>query len=340
MLDAMSEASARLLNLLSLLQSPREWPGSELAERLRVSPRTIRRDIGRLRELGYPVRAAMGAVGGYRLVAGKAMPPLLLDDEEAVAIAVGLRTAAGNPVDGIEEASLRALAKLEQVLPSRLRHRVGALAAAMVPMMTGNSPSVDPQNLTALARAVVNRERVRFGYRAADGSETRRLAEPYRLVAAGRRWYLLAYDNERHDWRIFRIDRLRDPEPTGARVPPREPPEQDAAAFITRKLHSLAPTYELRATLQLPADQAAHRLGTAPGDVQPIDAYSCRLHGHADTLEWLASRLLMLGCEFTVHEPPELQTYLRVLATRALRAADAAGGPGGSARPALGSLPG
>ncbi|MBF8184356.1 YafY family transcriptional regulator [Nonomuraea sp. K274] len=316
----MSDTPARLLTLLSLLQTPRDWPGSELAERLRVSRRTIRRDIGRLRELGYPVRAAMGAVGGYRLAAGTAMPPLLLDDEEAVAIAVGLRTAAATPVDGIEEASVRALAKLEQVLPSRLRHRVAALAAALVPMLGGNGPGVDPGNLTVLAGAVAGRERLRFAYQAGDGSETRRLVEPYRLVAAARRWYLLAYDNDRDDWRTFRVDRIGDPRRTGVRIPPREPPEQDAAAFVTGKLYSLAPTYEVVATLRLPADQVARRLGTAAGDVQPIDERSCRLHGRADTLEWLASRLLMLGCEFEVHEPQELRAYLRAVAARAIRA--------------------
>jgi predicted DNA-binding transcriptional regulator YafY len=316
----MSDTPARLLKLLSLLQTPREWPGTELAERLRVSPRTVRRDVDRLRELGYPVLASMGATGGYRLVAGKAMPPLLLDDEEAVAIAVGLRIAAGNPVHGIEETSVRALTKLAQVLPSRLRHRVEALGAATVPMLTGSGPGVDPQTLTVLAGAVTSHERLRFGYRAGDGNTTDRLVEPYRLVAAGHRWYLLAYDNERNDWRFFRVDRIRDPRSTGVRVPPREPPEQDPVAFITRRMYSLAPTYEVRAILHLPADQVTDRLGAAAGDVQPIDEHSCRLHGHADTLEWLAARLLMLGCEFQVHEPPELLAYLRALATRAERA--------------------
>ncbi|MEV8635792.1 YafY family protein [Streptosporangium sp. NPDC051023] len=316
----MSDTSARLLALLSLLQTPREWPGSELAERLEVSPRTIRRDVDRLRELGYPVQATMGAVGGYRLTAGKAMPPLLLDDEEAVAIAVGLRTAAGTPVDGIEEASVRALAKLEQVLPARLRHRVAALGAATVPMTAGDSPRVDPEILAVLAGAVTGRERLRFVYRAADGDETRRLAEPYRLVAAVRRWYLLAYDNDRDDWRVFRVDRIGAPRPTGARFTPREPSE-DAAAFVTRRLHSLAPTYEVRATLFLPAEEAVSRLGAAPGEVQPLDEHRCLLHGRADTLEWLAARLLMLGCEFQVHEPPELLEHLRALSACALRAA-------------------
>ncbi|GAA3510652.1 putative DNA-binding transcriptional regulator YafY [Streptosporangium album] len=321
----MSDTPARLLQLLSLLQTPREWPGSELAERLRVSPRTIRRDVDRLRELGYPVQASMGAVGGYRLAAGTAMPPLLLDDEEAVAIAVGLRTAAGQPVNGIEEASVRALAKLEQVLPSRLRHRVGALGTATVSMLAGSGQGVDPQTLTVLAGAVANREGLRFAYQAGDGSRSRRLVEPYRLVAAARRWYLLAYDNDRDDWRIFRVDRIGDPRPTGVRVAARELPEQGAAAFVTRKMYSMAPTYEVVATVHLPAGEVAQRLGVAPGDVQPLDERSCRLREYADTLEWLASRLLMLGCEFEVHEPPELLAYLRALGARATRAA---GGPG------------
>nr|WP_250564346.1 YafY family protein [Sphaerisporangium fuscum] len=320
-MDPVSDSPERLFRLLSLLQTPREWPGSELAERLEVSPRTVRRDIERLRDLGYPVQATMGAAGGYRLAAGTAMPPLLLDDDEAVAIAVGLRTAAGHPVDGIEEASLRALTKLEQVLPSRLRHRVGTLGAATVPMLSGEEASVDPRTLVVLAAAVANRERVRFAYRAADDAESRRQAEPYRLVAAGRRWYLLAYDNDRDDWRVFRADRISDARPTGVRVPARVPPEEDPAAFVRRKLHSSAPTYEVVATLRLPAGQAAARLGATAAGIQPVDEHSCRLRGHADTLEWLAARLLMLGCDFEVHEPPELVAYLREVGARATRAA-------------------
>ncbi|RCV52911.1 helix-turn-helix transcriptional regulator [Marinitenerispora sediminis] len=318
----MSDTPGRLLTLLSLLQSPREWPGSELAERLGVSARTIRRDIDRLRELGYPVRATRGAAGGYQLVAGAAMPPLLLDDDEAVAIAVGLRTASGAPVSGIEEASVRALAKLEQVLPSRLRRRVAALGTATVPMPADeNGPSVDPRNLTTLAAAVAGRERVRFGYQSREGERTRRLVEPYRLVAAGHRWYLLAHDVDRDDWRIFRADRIEDSRLTGARFAPREPPERDAAAFLTRKLSSMAPTYEVVATLRLPAEEAARLLGTGAGEVRPIDAHSCRLRGHADTVERSAAWLLMLGCDFEVHEPPELVAHLRTVAARAAGAA-------------------
>ncbi|MBB4959798.1 helix-turn-helix transcriptional regulator [Micromonospora polyrhachis] len=317
----MTDTPGRLLNLLSLLQTPREWPGGELADRLSVSLRTIRRDVERLRDLGYPVRATMGATGGYRLVAGTAMPPLLLDDEEAVAIAVGLRTAAGHAVAGIEESSVRALAKLEQVLPSRLRYRVGTLNAATVPMPTGDRSKVDPEVLTVLAAAIANRERLRFDYRDNDGGGSRRLVEPHRLVAASRRWYLVAYDNDRNDWRTFRVDRIGQPQPTGVRTPPRELPAADAAEYVTRRLYSVVPTYRAVATLYAPADEVSGRVGDGPGDVEPIDEHSCRLHSHTDTLEWLAFRLVMLGCEFEVHEPPELVDYLRAMGARAVRAA-------------------
>lgn len=316
----MNETSARLFQLLSLLQTPRDWPGSELAGRLRVSRRTIRRDVERLRELGYPVEATMGADGGYRLVAGTAMPPLLLDDEEAVAIAVGLRTAAGHAVDGIDEASVRALTKLEQVLPSRLRYRVRALNAATVPMIE-YGPSVDPEQLTVLAAAIANRERLRFAYETNEGVEGRRHVEPHRLVTSRRRWYLVAYDNDRDDWRTFRVDRIREPSPTGVRVQPRELPDEDAAAYVTRQMYSSVPTYRAVATLRLPADQVIGRIGDTPADVEPIDDESCLLRSHTDTLEWIAFRLALLGCDFEVHEPPELATYLRTFGARVLRAA-------------------
>ncbi|HEY0450718.1 helix-turn-helix transcriptional regulator [Actinophytocola sp.] len=312
----MSDPSARLLALLSLLQTPREWPGSELARRLEVSARTVRRDVERLRDLGYPVHATMGAEGGYRLVAGTAMPPLLLDDEEAVAIAVGLRASAGQAVAGIEEASVRALTKLEQVLPSRLRYRVGALGAATVPLRSAETPAVDPAHLTLLAAAIANHERVRFGYLTGDGVESRRLVEPLRLVTAGRRWYLVGFDTDRDDWRIYRVDRLSSLVATGARAVPRELPEKDPAAFVTSKMYSGAPTYRAVATLDLPAAPA--HLG---GESTPLDGGRCRWESAEDTLEWLAFRLLTLGCEVAVHEPPELVDHLRMVAGRAHRAA-------------------
>jgi predicted DNA-binding transcriptional regulator YafY len=313
----MAEPSARLLRLLSLLQMSREWPGSELADRLGVTPRTVRRDVERLRELGYPVRATVGVHGGYRLAAGKAMPPLLLDDDEAVAVALGLRTAAGQPVAGIADASLRALAKLQQVLPRRLRRRVEMLATAAPPYpMTS---LVDPGQLTVLAAAAAADERVRFDYRRNDGGFGERLVEPHRLVVVGRRWYLLAHDNERHDWRTFRIDRIENARTTGVRVPPREPPG-DAAEFVTTRLYDRVPVYPAVATLELPVREAATRLGDHAGRLDPVGDAACRWHSAEDTVEWLATRLLLLGCDFTVHEPAELIEHLGVLATRITRA--------------------
>jgi predicted DNA-binding transcriptional regulator YafY len=309
-------SAGRLLTLLSLLQTPREWPGSELARRLEVSPRTVRRDVDRLRDLGYPVEATMGAEGGYRLVAGSALPPLLLDDEEAVAITVGLRTAAGQPVAGIEEAAVRALTKLERVLPARLRYRVSALNAATTPVITGDQPVVDPSQLTGIAAAITNHERLRFAYESNDGAESRRHTEPYRLVSAGRRWYLVAHDVERDDWRLFRVDRITNAFATGARFTPRELPESDPAAFVTSKLYSLAPTYDAVVTVHLPAAAVPAHLG----EVEPIDEHRSLVRAGADTVEWLAFRFCAAGCEFEVHEPPELVEYVAALSGRAARA--------------------
>jgi predicted DNA-binding transcriptional regulator YafY len=309
-------SAARLLSLLSLLQTPREWPGSELARRLEVSSRTVRRDVERLRDLGYPVEATMGAEGGYRLVAGAAIPPLLLDDEEAVAIAVGLRAAAGQAIAGIEEAAVRALTKLERVLPSRLRYRVGALGAATVPLVTGDAPAVDPSQLTGIAAAVANTERLRFAYQDGGGAESRRHVEPYRLVATGRRWYLIAFDLDRDAWRVFRVDRIANAQPTAARYRPRELPEKDPTAFVTSKLYSTMPTYEAVVVVDLPAAEVPPHLGT----VEPVDDHHSRVRAGADTLPWLAFRFATAGCEFTVEQPPELVDYLRNLGGRVARA--------------------
>ncbi|MFJ6519313.1 putative DNA-binding transcriptional regulator YafY [Streptomyces filamentosus] len=314
----MTDTPARLLNLLSLLQTPREWPGSELAERLAVSSRTIRRDIERLRDLGYPVEASKGAVGGYRLVAGTAMPPLLLDDEEAVAIAVGLRAGAGHAIEGVDEASVRALAKLEQVLPSRLRHRVSTLQHATLPLTRGDGATVAPSTLTALAGAVTGRERLRFSYRAGDGAETKRLVEPYRLVSTGRRWYLVAYDLGREDWRTFRVDRVTDPLATGARFTPRELPEGDEAAYLARSMTRAQGGGELDLDVEFaaPAEFVAARL---PAHLAPVadGPERCRIRGRVtDTVEWLALRLALLEVDFTVHAPAPLRAHLHTLATR------------------------
>ncbi|MFD8013802.1 helix-turn-helix transcriptional regulator [Streptomyces sp. NPDC058955] len=312
----MTDTPARLLNLLSLLQTPREWPGSELADRLSVSPRTIRRDIDRLRDLGYPVEATRGAVGGYRLVAGTAMPPLLLDDEEAVAIAVGLRAGAGHAIEGVDEASVRALAKLEQVLPARLRHRVSTLQNATLPLTRGDGATVAPSTLTALAGAVTGRERLRFSYRAGDGAETKRLVEPYRLVSTGRRWYLVAYDLGREDWRTFRVDRVTDPLATGARFTPRELPEGDEAAYLARSMTRAQGEVDLDVEFGAAADVVAARL---PAHLVPVPAGpdACRLRGRVtDSVEWLAVRLALMDVPFKVHAPAALRTHIQSLTTR------------------------
>ncbi len=323
----MSDTPARLLSLLSLLQMPRTWPGDELARRLRVSRRTIRRDVERLRDLGYPVRTAMGAGGGYRLVAGTAMPPLLLDDEEAVAIAVGLRAAAANAIEGMEDASVRALAKLEQVLPSRLRRRVAAVSGATVPL--ARLPSdVDPAVLALVASASAEGQRLRFSYVAADGAPSRRLVEPCRLVTAGRRWYLVGYDNDEDDWRTFRVDRISEPFLTGQRFAARLPEGADPAEFARDRLYSAAPVFRAVVTVHMPAALARELL---PGwDLAGWDLAGGEAGGRAasppDTLEWLATRLLRLGCEFEVHSPPALVDHLTEMAARASRAVGSAVG--------------
>jgi predicted DNA-binding transcriptional regulator YafY len=319
----MLETSARLLKLLSLLQTPREWTGTELAERLDVTTRTVRNDVDRLRDLGYPVHATRGAAGGYRLGAGAALPPLLLDDEEAVAVAVGLRSGASGSVAGIEESSLRALAKLEQVLPSRLRHRLNALQAytVAVPANTGG-PRVAHDVLTALVAACRDHERLRFDYQAHDGSRSRRNVEPYRLVNWGRRWYLVAWDTDRADWRTYRVDRVEPRTPTGPRFTPRPLPDEDVARYVSRGVGAAAWRYQADITVHAPADIIAERLPAAVGPVVAIDEHTCRLHTGSDHPEMLAAWLGMLGVDFHIDNSPELVTALRTIGERYLRAAD------------------
>jgi predicted DNA-binding transcriptional regulator YafY len=311
------DASARLLRLLSLLQTPRDWTGMELAERLEVSTRTVRNDIERLRGLGYPVHATRGAIGGYRLEAGAAMPPLLLDDEEAIAVAVGLRTAAGGAVGGIEETSLRALSKLEQVMPSRLRRKVNALQTftVLVPRDERES-TVDPNVLTMLATACRDHDRIRFAYHDRERVRTRREVEPYRLVNWGRRWYLVAWDLERADWRTFRVDRLTLRLPLGQRFSPRPLPDQDVAAFVARGIAESAWRYRARVVVHASAETMADRIGPWVGTIEPIDADTCVVDMGADNVETLAVYLGMLGTDFTIEGEAELAEQLNLLADR------------------------
>ena len=318
-----------MLRLLSLLLTYRYWSGQELADRLGVTARTLRRDIERLRDLGYPVHATRGVTGGYRLDAGGHLPPLLFDDDEAVALAVGLRTSAGGMVTGIEESSVRALAKLEQVLPSRLRRRVNALKSFTVPLTYAPAGTVDPETLTLLAGACRDNERLRFVYRSRDGAEGKRHVEPFRLVSAGRRWYLVAYDLERDDWRTFRLDRLTKSFATGARFVPRELPGGDAAEFVRAAINP--PRFDAVITTHAPAKTMKKWLRD-DGTVEPIDARSCRVRFSADSVEWSAVWIGMWGVDFEVHEPPELVDQVQQLHERFGRATAEYTGRGDPAR--------
>jgi predicted DNA-binding transcriptional regulator YafY len=316
----MLETATRLLSLLSLLQARREWTGAELAERLEVGMRTIRRDIDRLRTLGYPVHATPGSSGGYRLEAGGRMPPLLLDDDEAIAVAVGLRTAATGNVTGIEETSVSALAKLETLLPSRLRRRVNALSSATVPLL-GGGPAVDPETLTVIASACRDRETLRFTYRSHQGAASGRTVEPHGLVPTGRRWYLVAWDLKRCAWRTLRVDRIETRPSLGARFTPREPPAGDLAAYVSQAISSSPYRYRARVTLHAPIAMVLERIPPTVGTLQVIDKHTCRLDAGGNRLEEIAIWIAAIGADFEIHHPPELTDHVRELAERFTRAA-------------------
>jgi predicted DNA-binding transcriptional regulator YafY len=310
----MLSTSERLLRVLTLLETRRDWSGADLAERLEVSTRTIRNDMVRLRTLGYPVGAAPGVAGGYRLGAGAALPPLLLDDDEAVAVAVALGSSAGGGVAGIEETSVRALVKLEQVLPSRLRRRVTALQAYTIPVAL-SGPTVEPHLLSTIASACRDAEVLRIDYRKHDGTESTRSVEPYRMVHLGRRWYLVAWDRDRRAWRTFRVDRLHVRSPNGPRFTPREPPADDIGEYVTRNVRSAPMTHHARVVVHAPAAVITERVPRGIV-VEPIDDVSCVVHATANTIEMLAVYIGMLDAEFTVTEPPELLARLTKLSER------------------------
>lgn len=317
----MANTSSRTLRLLSLLQTHRHWPGGELAGRLGVSPRTLRRDVDRLRELGYPVDATRGVDGGYQLAPGAALPPLVVDDEEAVALAVGMQAAAQGVVAGIEEPAVRALTKVVQVMPPRLRRRVDALRAVTVPAAWSVGPALDPDLLITVAQACRDDERLEFGYTARGGTPAERLVEPHRLVPLGRRWYLVAYDLHRHDWRSFRLDRMAAPRRTGARFRPRALPAADAAAFVRAGMTALAPEpFAVEVLVRAVTEVVRERAGRW-ARVEEDGPGSCVLLMDVDDLAWPAMLLGSLGAEFEVRSPPELRTLLAEWATRFGRSA-------------------
>lgn len=311
----MAATTTRALRLLSLLQGRRTWTGQELIDRLEVSERTLRRDIDRLRELGYPVRATTGPAGGYQLEAGANIPPLLLDDDEAVAIAMGLLTAAGGTIKGIEETSIRALAKLEKVLPPRIRRRVQVLQSAVVPMVRA-WVTVDAEILTTVASACRDRERLRFEYRSYDGQKSERHVEPHQLVSLHQKWYLLAFDRDRDDWRTFRLDRLEAPRATRFGFKPRSIPGGNAAEYVMRSMQSRPMRYQVAVTLHAPAGEIVGRIRSGEGVVERLDENRCLLRTQGDSLEWLAFTLMWLNVGFEVHEPAEFIEYLTELSAR------------------------
>ncbi len=313
--------SARMLRLLSLLQTHRYWPGEELAGRLDVSGRTLRRDIDRLRELGYAVDAVRGVAGGYQLRAGGSLPPLLLEDEEAVAIAVGLRTAAAGSVGGLEETSVQALTKVIALMPPRLRRRMDALKSQTeAPGPWAGAPVVDAGVLTTLAQACRDDEPLKFDYKAREAETTHRWVEPHRLVSLGRRWYLVAYDRDRQDWRSFRVDRIAKAAASGQRFRPRDLPADDALSFVQSGFRQIPQKYAVQVRFDVPADVVAGFVGRW-ADVEPDGDAACVMTMNTDTLDWPMMVLANVDAEFRVEQPAELAELVTRAADRMARSA-------------------
>lgn len=314
----MSDTTARVLQLLGLLQSRPVWSGPELAERLGVTTRSVRRDVERLRDLGYPVQASQGIGGGYQLGAGKALPPLLLDSEEAVAVAVCLRLAAGGTVAGVGEAAVRTMAKLDQVLPARLRAQVSAVQQSTI-TLDSNPVTVDSVALLALAQGIREHVRVTFAYESRSGERSERRVEPYRLAATGRRWYLMAFDLDRDDWRTFRLDRMADVATGTWRFTPRESP--DAEEFIRKAMAHGGYQYNARLRMAAGAETIRRMIPPSVGTVTPIDDDTCELRIGAEDLDIMAAHLPRFGVDFVVLDPPELRDALQRVADRIARIA-------------------
>ena len=324
----MLETSARLLRLLSLFQSRRYWSGAHLSDRLEVTSRTLRRDVDKLRSLGYPIHSTAGVEGGYQMGAGSTMPPLLLDDDEAVAVAVGLRSPAAGAIAGVEEASVRALAKMEQIMPPRLGRRVAALQTMVVATPRRES-AIDARTLSTIAGACRDQETLQMRYQDHSGAASDRRVEPHRLVNTGQRWYLVAWDSGRRDWRTFRVDRIQERPQAGARFIPRDPPAADLAGYVARGAW-LARPCRAKVKLFSAATVIAERLPPGIGMIEAIDATQCVLDTGAATYETLAMYLVLLGADFEVSGPPELLDEIRKLAGRYRRATSLGKSPKGS----------
>ena len=315
----MSETTSRVLQLLGLLQSRRVWSGDDLAARLGVTTRSVRRDVERLRELGYPVAASRGHGGGYQLGAGAALPPLLLDPDEAVAMAVCLRLAAGGSVAGVGESALRALTKLDQVMPRRLRSQVSAVHEATVTLTSGAPESVvEPDVLMTLARASRDREHVTAGYVDRSGTATRRRLEPYQLVTTGRRWYLLAFDRDRQDWRSLRLDRMSDVTAVGTTFAARDAP--DAAAYVRRSISTSPYRYVARIRYHAPVDTVAPHFPAGSVDVEADGPDATIVTAGADDPRAMVPWLAMVDADFEILESPELADAMVAMAARMRRA--------------------
>jgi predicted DNA-binding transcriptional regulator YafY len=332
----MSDSAGRLLSVLSALQSRPGWTGPELAERVGVTVRTVRRDVERLRGLGYAIESTVGVSGGYGLAAGgTALPPLMLDEDEAVALAVCLRVAAGDTVAGVAEAAGRALAKVERTLPARLRPQLAAIAAS-TERLPGHGEPVDGRLLVSVSRACRERDVLRIRYADARGRATERSVEPYRVVHTGRRWYLVARDPQAGEWRTFRLDRVRDGATTGQRFNRHDPP--DATAFVREAITTAPYRYRARVSLFAPVSRVAERVPATVGVLEAVDEGTTLLTTGANDLDLLALHIGLLGVGFRVHEPDALRERVAELAHRlaaGAAAGEAVGGPGGATRDKL-----
>ncbi|MFI5086120.1 MAG: helix-turn-helix transcriptional regulator [Actinomycetales bacterium] len=310
----MLETSARLLQLLSLLQLHREWTGSALAERMNVTERTVRRDVGKLRTLGYPINASPGVAGGYQLGAGAQLPPLLLDDDEALAVALGLTALATSPVSGVGEASVRALGKLVQVLPPRLRPKFNALKAA-VSTIPRAAAAVDPALLTVVSAAIGERRVLSFSYAGQQGGPTRRLVEPYRLVDSGRRWYLAAWDLQREDWRTFRVDRITSTPTERQRFSTRPLPGKDLVAYVHDSITRSPYRFDLVVRIEASPTVVAEFWDTATATLE-ADGTGTLLRMGWDSLNTPLAHLAAMGLPFEIRGPAELRGQAEAMARR------------------------